>query len=187
MVEKEDVTVADVSSECQTNQDGAEGEANIQPEEVDRLLAAIAEKNRLHEEQNERLKRLQADFDNFRRRTRQEKEELSAIVSEGILLQLLPVLDNFERAISASTQADAVSLKSGIDMIFRQFSMTLEQLGLTPVRAIGEQFDPQRHEAVMRIENGDQPDGLIVEELQKGYAVRNKVIRPSMVKVVSNS
>lgn len=187
MVEKEDVTIPEASFEISTEQNEAKGEASFSPDEVERLLDAIADKNRLHEELSERLKRLQADFDNFRRRTRQEKEELSAIVSEGILLQLLPVMDNFERAITASAQADAASLKSGIDMIFRQFSMILEQLGLTPLKAVGEQFDPQRHEAVMRVDQEDQPDGLVLEELQKGYAVRNKVIRPSMVKVVNNS
>ena len=164
-----------------------EGEVCFQPEDVERLLTAITEKNRLHEEMSDRLKRLQADFDNFRRRTRQEKEELSTTVAEGILLQLLPVMDNFDRALAVEANADAAAIKSGIEMIYRQFSITVEQLGLTPIKAVGEQFDPQYHEAVMRIEDDKQIDGLIAEELQKGYMVRSKVIRPSMVKVISNN
>jgi len=162
-------------------------EVCFQSSDVERMLAAIAEKNRLHEEMADRLKRLQADFDNFRRRTRQEKEELSGIVAEEIIAKLLPVLDNFERALSTAAKADAVSLRSGVEMIYRQLFQSLEQLGLTPVKAVGESFNPQHHEAVMRVEDAEQTDGLIVDELQKGYMVRNKVIRPSMVKVVSNN
>jgi len=163
-------------------------EVCFQSSDVERMLTAIAEKNRLHEEMAERLKRLQADFDNFRRRTRQEKEELSGIVTEEILCKLLPVIDNFERALSmAVDNADVVSFRSGVEMIYRQFFQTLEQLGLAPVQAAGESFNPQQHEAVMRVEDEAQADGMIVEEFQKGYMVRNKVIRPSMVKVVSNN
>ncbi len=169
------------STECKEDQ-----EEGLQAEDMERLLAAISEKNRLHDELNERLKRLQADFDNFRRRTRQEKEELSGIMTESILLQMLPVIDNFERALAAPL-GDAATVKSGVEMIFRQMTTAFEQLGLASITAIGESFDPQYHEAVMRMEDPDQPDGIIVEELQKGYTVRNKVIRPSMVKVISNN
>lgn len=168
-------------------QEVLEGEVCFQQEDVERLLIAITEKNRLHEEMSDRLKRLQADFDNFRRRTRQEKEELSTTVAEGILLQLLPVMDNFDRALAIEANANAAAIKSGIEMIYRQFSITVEQLGLTSIKAVGEQFDPQYHEAVMRVEDDKQTDGLIAEELQKGYMVRSKVIRPSMVKVISNN
>ena len=96
-------------------------------------------------------------------------------------------MDNFDRALAVEANADAAAIKSGIEMIYRQFSITVEQLGLTPIKAVGEQFDPQYHEAVMRIEDDNQTDGLIAEELQKGYMVRSKVIRPSMVKVISNN
>lgn len=162
-------------------------ENGLEEQDMDRLLAAISEKNRLHDELNDRLKRLQADFDNFRRRTRQEQEKTSTVVTENILLQLLPVIDNFERAIANAPQSDADTLRSGIEMIFRQLTAALEQMGLAPIVAVGESFDPQHHEAVMRLEDPEQPDGLIVQEFQKGYQVRSKVIRPSMVKVVSNS
>ncbi|AIF52253.1 nucleotide exchange factor GrpE [Pelosinus sp. UFO1] len=150
------------------------------------LEAELLGKDRLLEEANDRYKRLQADFDNFRRRTRQEKEELSNIVAQNVILELLPVLDNFERALGSVATQDADKMLSGVEMIYRQLAQVLEKSGLTTVEAVGKGFDPQQHEAVMRVEDAEQPDGTIVEELQKGYAVRGKVIRPSMVKVVSN-
>jgi len=155
-------------------------------QEVDQLMTTIEEKNRLLQEQNERYQRLQADFDNFRRRTRQEKEELSLLVCQNIIHELLPVLDNFERALSSDANQDAVGLRAGVEMIYRQFSTVLEKNGLEAIQAVGLQFDPQLHEAIMRVDDASQPDGTIIEELQKGYSVRGKVIRPSMVKVTGN-
>jgi molecular chaperone GrpE len=154
--------------------------------ETTKMQTELADKERLLEEHNDRYKRLQADFDNFRRRTRQEKEELSNIVAQNIVLELLPVIDNFERALCSTSFQDADKMLSGVEMIYRQLTQVLEKNGLTAVEAVGQVFNPQQHEAVMRVEDAEQPDGMIVEELQKGYAVKGKVIRPSMVKVVSN-
>lgn len=154
--------------------------------DIKRLKTELEEKDRLLEESTDRLKRLQADFDNFRRRTRLEKEELSNVVAQALILELLPVLDNFERAMVSGTTQDAAALRSGVEMIYRQFFNALEKNGLTPIQAKGESFNPERHEAVMRVEDSDKEEGTIVEELQKGYLVRGKVIRPSMVKVVGN-
>jgi len=150
------------------------------------LQAQVADKDRLIEEHIERYKRLQADFENHRRRTRQEKEDLSMVVAQNVILDLLPVVDNFERALGSAANQDAAKLLLGVEMIHRQFLQVLEKCGLTTVEAIGQMFDPQKHEAVMRVEDETQADGTVVEELQKGYAVRGKVIRPSMVKVVGN-
>lgn len=152
-------------------------------QEVDKMMSVIEEKNRLLEENGERYKRLQADFENFRRRTRQEKEDLSRVVAQNIIADFLPVLDNFERALANAATQDAQAILSGVDMIFRQFSQALEKNGLSAIEAVGAPFDPQRHEAVMRIEDDSKEDGTVVEELQKGYIVHGKVIRPSMVKV----
>lgn len=177
------------------NASAAETEAEVlaadeicMPEdEVSKVLSALADKNRLLEEHTERYIRLQADFDNFRRRTRQEKEELSIIVAQGIVMQFLPVLDNFERALSLSGGAQGDGLRTGVEMICRQFAQVFEKLGVEPVAAVGAQFDPQLHEAVMSVEDTEKPDGTIAEELQKGYLLKGKVIRPSMVKVVKNN
>jgi molecular chaperone GrpE len=153
---------------------------------LDRLASALDEKTREAEDCQQRLLRLQADFDNFRRRTRQEKEELSQVIAHGVFKELLPVLDNFERAMAASVQ-DAGQLRTGVDLVFRQLTGILEKFGVQTITAAGCQFDPACHEAVMRVEDTGQPDGLVVAELQKGYTAGGKVLRPSMVKVVSNS
>lgn len=158
----------------------------IQEEDISKILNALAEKNRLLEEHAERYVRLQADFDNFRRRTRQEKEELSVIVAQGIVLQLLPVLDNFERALASDSDQEA-GLRTGVEMIYRQFIQVFEKMGVETIPAVGMEFDPQVHDAVMSVEDAGQTDGVIAEELQKGYTLKGKVVRPSMVKVFRNS
>ncbi len=155
-------------------------------QEVEKMMSVIEEKNRLLEENSERYKRLQADFENFRRRTRQEKEDLSRVVAQNIIADFLPVLDNFERALANAASQDVQAILSGVEMIFRQFSRALEKNGLTAIEAIGKPFDPQQHEAVMRVEDDSREDGTVVEELQKGYIVHGKVIRPSMVKVTGH-
>ena len=159
---------------------------SVENDETNKLEADIAEQKRLVEEHIDRYKRLQADFENHRRRTRQEKEDLSVVVAQNVLLDLLPVVDNFERALSSAATQDAATVLQGVEMIHRQFLQVLEKCGLATVEAVGQIFDPQKHEAVMRVEDENQVDGTIVEELQKGYTVRGKVIRPSMVKVVGN-
>lgn len=168
-----------------------ESTEQIQPEEteqnaeVTRLKQELDVKDKLVQESTDRLKRMQADFDNFRRRTRQEKEELSAIVSQNLIKELLPLLDNFERALAVES-ADGENFKAGVDMILKQFIATLEKNGLEPIKAVGEKFDPNFHEAIMRIADETKEDDTIAEELQRGYSVRGRVIRPSMVKVIGN-
>lgn len=134
------------------------------------------------DEQKERYLRLQADYDNYRRRTQKEKSELSIQVTQDLIADLLPVADNFERALAAAGQ-DAESIKAGVEMISRQFFSILEQNGLEPINTEDAPFDPNFHQAVMREENTEKPDGTILQELQKGYMVKGKTIRPSMVKV----
>ncbi len=134
---------------------------------------------------SERLTRLQADFENFRRRTRQEKEDLAAVVAQGFMADMLPLLDNFERAMAAET-ADMESFRKGIEMIFTQFREALVKEGLEVIKTEGEKFDPNFHQAVMRVQDPEKEDDTIAMELQKGYMVKGRVVRPSMVQVVSN-
>jgi len=148
------------------------------------LQAELDKKSQELQECNDRLMRLRADFDNFRRRTRQEKEELSAVVLQGVLTNLLPLLDNFERALAVETEESP--FKEGMAMVHHQFVSTLEKSGLEPIKALNEKFDPNFHQAIMRVEDASKEDDTIVEELQKGYMAHGRVIRPCMVKVVSN-
>ena len=134
----------------------------------------------------ERMKRLQADFENFRRRTRQEKEELSNMVVQDFIKDLLPMLDNFDRAMAAEA-TDGNKFQQGVEMIYNQLAEILKNKGLEKIDTTDAKFDPNFHQAVMRVENPDLEDESIAMELQKGYMVKGKVIRPAMVQVVANS
>lgn len=134
----------------------------------------------------ERMKRLQADFENFRRRTRQEKEDLSNMVVQDFIRELLPLLDNFDRAMAAGA-ADGEKFRQGVEMIYNQLADILKNKGMEKIETKDAVFDPNFHQAVMRVENSELEDGAIAMEMQKGYMVKGRVIRPSMVQVVANS
>ena len=137
------------------------------------------------EEHYQRYLRTQADFDNFRRRTRQEKEEFAKYASQTLIEGLLPIMDNFDRAVAASREnQDFDVLAKGVDMIGRQLAQLLEAEGLKPIESVGQPFNPELHQAVMTVEAEEGTEsGIVVEELQKGYMLKERVIRPSMVKV----
>lgn len=148
--------------------------------------AKYAELMKLAEENQQRFLRAQADFDNFRRRTLKEKEELGQYASMKLIGQLLPVVDNFERAVAAaSVNGDFESLAKGVDMIFRQLEQTLEQEGLKAMNVVGEPFNPEFHQAIMQVDSDEHEEGIILEEVQKGYILKDKILRPAMVKVSS--
>ncbi len=133
----------------------------------------------------QRLARLQADFDNFRKRSKKEQEDFARYASQNLIERLLPVLDNFSRALEAE-HGDNNSLKAGVEMTYRQLFEVLSQEGLTVIEAKGQTFDPEYHEAVMQEETDQYPEGTVIEVFQKGYKLKNKVIRPAMVKVAKS-
>jgi molecular chaperone GrpE len=128
-------------------------------------------------------KRIQADFDNFRKRTNQEREDSARYCSAHLATSILPVLDNFERALQAAGD-DIKQFMAGMELIYRQLKDVLEKEGISPMNVVGEEFDPNLHEAVMQGESDEHPDNTVMEELQKGYLLADRVIRPAMVKVV---
>ena len=134
---------------------------------------------------SDRILRLQADFENFRRRTAKEKEELTAVITQNMLTDLLPLLDNFERAMMVE-QTDIEAFQKGVEMIFSQLREVMEKHGLEKIEAEGQVFDPNLHQAVMRVENPDVEDGMITQVLQQGYRAKGRVIRPSMVQVAGS-
>ena len=145
-----------------------------------------AAEKRVEEEHDNFLRGL-ADFNNYRRRVREELDQARQFAIEDIIIRLLPILDNFERAIkTAEEMEDFDALHGGVILILRQLRDVLEKEGIEPIEAEGRQFDPCLHEAVMREDTEDYPDGTIVEEFQKGYTLGDKVIRPSMVKVAKH-
>ena len=147
--------------------------------------AELARVQQQLEEAQQQALRLQADFANFRKRSNKEREELSDVVTQEILKDMLPILDNFERAMAAETK-DVEAFQKGVEMIYTQFQETLKKDGLEKIETEGQKFDPNFHQAVMRVQNPELEDDMIAQELQKGYVVKGRVIRPSMVQVVAN-
>ena len=156
----------------------AENGADDPVKRAEKLEADLAEKDA-------QMLRLRADFDNFRRRSAKEREELAAVVTQGILTDMLPLLDNFERALSAEG-SDLDSFRAGVSMIYKQMQEALVKNGLEVIDTKDKKFDPNFHQAVMRVQDSEKEDDTIEQELQKGYMAKGRVIRPSMVQVVSN-
>jgi molecular chaperone GrpE len=138
------------------------------------------------EENYQRSLRTQADYDNFRRRTRQEKEEFAKYASLKVIEQLLPVIDNMERALAAGNESkDYEALLKGVEMIYRQLEQTLANEGLKAMESIGQPFNPEFHQAIMQVESEEHEEGIVVSEIQKGYLLKDRVLRPAMVQVSS--
>lgn len=163
----------------------AASEAAAMQEEIEALKGQVEKLTGDLQEKKDCLLRLQADFDNFRRRSAKEREEISAVVTQNFCKDMLPLLDNFERAMAAETK-DVEAFQKGVEMIFTQFQEVLKKNGLEQIEAVGQKFDPNFHQAVMRVEDPEKEDDTVAQELQKGYMVKGRVIRPSMVQVVSN-
>ena len=131
------------------------------------------------------LIRLHADFDNYRRRVMRDREEQTTQVEAAVLRCLLPVLDNFDRALSVFPEEGEMAWVEGVRLVQRQLTSVLNEQGLQAIDCQEQSFDPNLHEAVMRDESGEAEDGTILQELQRGYQYKGKVLRPSMVKVAS--
>jgi molecular chaperone GrpE len=127
--------------------------------------------------------RICAEYDNFRKRTQKEKENLYGDIRANVISSFLPVYDNLVRALAAETQDEAY--RKGVEMIMNQFNSTLEKLGASEIKAVGEKFDPALHNAVMHVDDETKGENEIVEEFQKGFKIGDKVIRFSMVKVAN--
>jgi molecular chaperone GrpE len=135
-------------------------------------------------EVNERLLRIQADYDNFRRRTKQDKEATAKYRAQNLIEEIIPAMDNFDRALGVKAENEATkSLLQGMEMVYRQLTEALKNEGLEVIAAVGQSFDPHVHQAVMQVETDEFEANHVVEELQKGYKLKDRVIRPAMVKV----
>ena len=144
---------------------------------------AAEEEKKAEEQESERYMRLMAEFQNFKRRAAREKSDIHAYANEKIIGELLPVLDNFERALDTKSE-DVEGYAKGMELIFTQLRTALEHAGLAEIPAMGEEFDPNVHNAVMTEDSEEIEDNHISKVLQKGYKLNDKVIRPSMVAVV---
>lgn len=138
------------------------------------------------EELTDKLTRQMAEFDNYRKRTEKEKSGMYEIGAKDVIEKILPVIDNFERGLAAVPEDQKEdSFVTGMEMIYKQIMTTLDGIGVKPIEAVGQEFNPDLHNAVMHVEDEELGENIVAEEFQKGYTYRDSVVRYSMVKVVN--
>ncbi|PIX34634.1 MAG: nucleotide exchange factor GrpE [Candidatus Infernicultor aquiphilus] len=152
--------------------------------ELQEMKKLAQEKDNLSKEYLEYLKRLQADFENYKKQQEKKKKEFIEFANEKLLNNLLPVVDNLEKALdSTKNENNLETIKQGINNILKDFHNILMREGVHPIKALDQKFDPYKHEAVMSFETDKYPEDTVTEELRKGYYIKSKVLRPAMVKV----
>lgn len=153
-------------------------------EELSENKKLVQEKDNLYKEYLKHLERLQADFDNYKKRQEKKQKEFIEFANERLISNLLTVLDNLERALeSTKNEKDTKAIKEGINNTLKEFRNILNKEGVKPMQSIGHRFDPYKHEAVMKIETDKHSEDMVTEEFLKGYYIKSKVLRPAMVKV----
>ena len=153
--------------------------------EAGKLKETLEQEKARADEYLNRLKYLQADFENYQKRVEREREELVKRGSEELILKLLSVVDDLERAVEAGkSSSNKEVLVSGVEMVLKEFQAALAEEGLSQIEAVGKPLDPELHEAVATVETDQYPENIIVRVLRKGYSLNGRVIRPSMVEVV---
>lgn len=171
--------VIDVNESVDQSEENETEQPQEEVVENDELVKLQQEKDETYN----RLVRLQAEFDNYKRRTLKEREADRKYKSQDLITELLPAIDNFERALQVEVTEENKSIIDGIMMVYRQLQEALTSQGVEPIKTEGEVFDPNLHHAVMQIEDENMESNVVVEELQKGYQLKDRVIRPAMVKV----
>ena len=187
---KEDETVTSTEETAETAENADAEASKADSEDPDKKKSFFKKKKDKKDEQIEELtdkvKRQMAEFDNFRKRTEKEKSQMYDMGAKTIVEKILPVIDNFERGLAAvpeDNKEDAFVV--GMDKIYRQMLTVLEEAGVKPIEAVGAEFDPNFHNAVMHVEDETLGENVVAEELQKGYMYRDTVVRHSMVKVAN--
>ena len=171
---------AEINSSIPTEESAVTVEEPIVLEPIEALEKDLQETKDELDEQKDKFIRLQAETDNFRKRLSREKEEFSQYANERLFKELIPIFDNFERALEDPSN-EIKSLKEGLDMILKQFSTFLEKEKVEPIKAIGEKFNPEFHEALTSEESNDHEEDTIISQFVKGYKINNRVLRPSQV------
>lgn len=177
--EAEDTEEQEEAGEAEKNKSGKEKKLFGRKNKKDKKDEKI-------EELTDRLTRQMAEFDNFRKRTDKEKSQMYEIGAKDIIEKILPVVDNFERGLAAVPEEDKTNpFEEGMEKIYKQLMTTLEEIGVKPIEAVGNEFNPDFHNAVMHVEDEELGENMVAEEFQKGYTYRESVVRHSMVKVAN--
>lgn len=175
-VNEEEQTAENPGQAVETEPEEQGKEDQVSPE-----LESLKEEN---DRLNQKLLRVQADFENFKRRSKEEESRIRKYRAQSLVEELLPALDNFKRALAVETDdSEAASIKQGMDMVYRQLSEALKKEGAEEIAETGVPFDPNFHQAVMQVESDEHPTGTVVEVLQSGYMLHDRVVRAAMVKV----
>lgn len=193
MKDTEDIQKAAAQEEPEESSEpiagGEETETKVDKKAAKKKLKADKKQDALKEkieELEDRVKRQMAEFDNFRKRTEKEKTAMFETGAKSVIEKILPVVDNFERGLASVPEEEkGAPFAEGMEMIYKQLISELEKMEVKPIPAIGEEFDPEFHNAVMQVESEEYESGVIAQELQKGYTYRDSVVRHSMVAVVS--
>jgi molecular chaperone GrpE len=178
----------DDSVQTDAGEDAVNPDLNNSHEESDeQKLEKELESLRMEKEDyQQRMQRMQADFENFKRRNNEERARERKFRAQDIATELLPALDNFERALKIDTSSeDGQALKQGMEMVFRQMKEAMEKEGVTVIEALEQPFDPNLHQAVMQVDSDEHDSNIVLEVLQNGYILNGRVLRPAMVKVSS--
>lgn len=185
-------TVEETAEQEEVSEEAEEASEEEETEEGSGFMKKFGRKNKKDkkdekiEELTDRLTRQMAEFDNFRKRTEKEKSQMYEIGAKDIIEKILPVVDNFERGIAAVPEDEKANpFAEGMEKIYKQLMTTLEEIGVKPIEAVGQEFDPDFHNAVMHVEDEEVGENIITEEFQKGYLYRDSVVRHSMVKVAN--
>lgn len=180
---EETITEDVLNEEATTEETAAEADVTEESTEEQSVDEAEALREELEAERNKYL-RLMADFDNYKRRAVKDRQEAEKFRAQSLLVDLLPVLDNFERALTTGTGSEeSSSLLKGVEMVQKSLLEAVKREGLEEIKSVGEQFDPNVHQAVMQEKDDSAEAGSVLMELQKGYTLKGRVLRPAMVKV----
>lgn len=184
--ECEETQTEETLEECEETEEPQEGEVKEKRGFFGKKKEKKDKKDAEIEGLTDKYKRTLAEFDNFRKRTEKEKSQMYEIGAKDVIEKILPVLDNFERGLaSISEEEKTTPFADGMELVYKQFLKTLDDLGVTAIEAVGKEFNPDFHNAVMRGEDEELGENIISEEFQKGYLYRDSVVRHSMVKVVN--
>ena len=186
MPEESELTLSDEATAAMAAAAAAEEqkEEAVELSETDQLKAQAEQLRQERDQLLDRLARLQAEFENARKRAEREKAEYRDYATGNVVEQFLPVLDHFELALKATGSVD--QLRTGVELIVKQMEDVLKQLQVLPVPAVGEPFDPHQHEALGTVESDEIPDQHVAEEIRRGYRLRDRLLRPAMVRVATN-
>lgn len=178
---EEEVPEAEAAAQDNPKESAKEAKAFKKKAKVDKKQEVLKEKI---EDLEDRVKRQMAEFDNFRKRTEKEKSTMFESGAKSVVEKILPVVDNFERGLAAlSEEEQKAPFAEGMSMVYKQLMTELEGLGVKPIEAVGQEFNPELHNAVMQVESEEYGEGIITQELQKGYLYGDSIVRHSMVAV----